>query len=445
MPIVVEEPWTVRVIDALTKADVPVVEVVHVDRTAAQLPTPPEPPVEGSTAARSEAPLALRGTPGRVYWLRSEGYAWAAFEWDRRTYLGHVVPLQPLGAIVASCDCGTHELELTAVDRELGTRETWSAVPGTPGPALRAGRWSVRASWIAHEVECSVDRDVDVPAGSLSVSFDCARGARRLWVRARGFDDVRSAELHRLDLWREGSGGTIEVDAAPHVEAAPFGWELRWERLSPAVHLVKLPNGVLYPVDLTLGDGDLTVALQDSHPRVLRFVDRRTGDPVAPKWVRWTAIAGGLAEHTKTMLPESGTMLRGKAELSLAMPTGHVHFLLDAGAGPRIGAAAVPSGASEIEVEIPGGFTLELIDVPRGVPRWWLDEFELLSAGSTLRAIRSHYAGRTDVWGAIFAEVRPDEILVPPAPGSNEGERIVPVPEWAEAASLGFAGGVTFR
>lgn len=440
-----QDTWSLQALDALTKQTVHEVEVVYVDRWTADLPTAAEPPSAAQALRRSDARLELTGTAGRVYWLRSAGYAWSAFEWDRRSHLGHVVLMQPLGAIVAGCACGAHTLELTAVDRERGTRETWTAEPGLAGPALRAGAWTVRASWADSQVECYVERVVNVPVGPVQVEFDCARGARRLWVRARGFDDVRSTALHRMDLWREASTGAISIDAAPHIEAVPLGWDLRWERLSPAVHVVKLPNGVLYPVDLTLGDGDLTIDLRDCHPRVLRFVDSRTGNHVAPKWVRWSAVAGELPEFARTMLPESGTMLRGKGELSLAMPAGHVHFLVDAGTGPRIGTAAIPSGAEEIEIEVPDGFLLELVNVPREVPRWWLDEFELVSAGGALPTALSRYVGRKDVWGSIAAQARPDRIRVPPAPWFDAEERIVPVPEWAQAASFDVTGGVTFR
>lgn len=443
--VVVEDTWFLRAVDALTNREVTELELVCVDRWRADLPTPAEPPCNARALPRSEAQLELTGPAGRVYWLRGEGYAWSAFEWDRRRHIGHVVSLQPLGAIVAACSCGAHTLELTAVDRDRPTRETWTAASRLPGPALRAGDWSVRASWTDHDVECYVERVVHVPASPVSVVFDCARGARRLWVRARGFDDVRSTGLHRLDLWREGSSGAIEIDAAPHVDAVPLGWDLRWERLSPAVHLVKLPNGVLYPVDLTLSDGDLTVDLLDCHPRVVRFVDPRNGNQVTPKWVRWSAVAGGLPDFATTMLPESGAMLRGQGQLSLSMPAGHVHFVIDAGTGPRVGAGAVPSGAAEIEIEVPDGFRLELVNVPSGVPRWWLDEFELLSAEVALPTSLSHYPGRKDVWGSIFAQARPDRIRVPPASGFDAEERVVPVPDWAQAASFDFAGGVTFR
>lgn len=442
--VFVEREWIVDVVDALDGTPLRDIEVSFVDDWFHAAVIPSEPPLGAQRFnTHPDRPVLTSGVR-RVYWLRADGYAWKSFEWERRVRIGQRVELGPLGRIAVRCECGSHNLEVTAVATG-GQREVWSAMSGEPGPPLESGRWHIRMAWGGADPELYAQDQLTVSRDVTEAIAPCSRSVRQLEVKARGYQDVASVKLHRMDLWREGSTGAIAVDSEPIILRSEAGWSLLWDSLSPATYVVCMPDGVFLPADLTFSDSIIIADRGQNTERILHFVEQETGLPVTAKWVRWTVIAGGLPAFPDTLLPETGLDALDLDTLLIKAPPGEVRYVIDAGSGAVTGSCFVQEGDVGVEVRVSSRFAVRLTGVPAGVPRSWIEDVQLLRHGAPLPTRVSRGTRSRDTWGVVFAASRPDYIVIPQELGAEESSRVIAVPSYARSARVDFTGAVAFE
>jgi hypothetical protein len=433
----------VHAIDAFDGRRLGGLEVRFVDR-AFHTPVPPEPTGDAQALDAGDDSAVLPPASKRVYWLRVPRYEWRAVEWERRAHVGHAVSLRPLGAILARCACGEHELTVDAIDAKTQSRASWRPWSGERGPGLAAADRHVRVGWTSGGVKYHETHDVAATAGVTEIAVECGAVPPRLLVHAAGYEELPTASLYCMDLWRADSPGVNEVRQRPRIEAgaAANEWTFVWESLPPAPYVVQIDAGVLYPAIVAGDDTEVRVNRKDHVPREVVFVDATSGAELAPRFVRWSMLAGALPGFERTMLPVSRGVERRGDEFLLSMPPGELSFVVIDESGPQFARWTV-GDARRIEIAITPRFQVEIVNVPPHVPPWWLDEFRLTAGGVDLALTRS--IQRPDAWGSISAAGPPDTIHVPSPDASGDGARVFLVPVGARGARLDFAGHVSFH
>lgn len=264
-----------------------------------------------------------------VWWIGADGFAWFPYRWSRRHELGHVVTLRRAAqvrvvSLLPQAPPLTFALIPTWSPDRTPLLELETDGVGEPPWVVPPAEYLVR---VTEGKRLLVARRLSLASGETRDVLVEEVWGHELRVVVHDDTDVDAIRAARLNLL--GIEGPVppELLAADRVERDRPAPALVWPALAPGLYAVRLPSGLLRLADLRRGDVLLEVPGAPSVPRTIELRNE-AGEPLDPRFVRWSAIEGTLDEHPTLFLPETGLRWRPGSTLEVALPPGELRLVV---------------------------------------------------------------------------------------------------------------------